>query len=702
MRRWLAPSFAAAVTAVLLIALIPLERVPAPLLRWIAGAEGSTALMLYGGLRVELAVDAPLGAERPIAARLEGAGFEIRGIIPGRIAADLAVTGDRDTGDSSLAPVGPAPGVVLDDRLLASGVFWPYEIAVVELPPDFSEQTTPWLARESALVTTPLQGSDIDAVRHDNGAIAVALTRPTAASSLQSDGRRRAPAVITRDLHNVVVIHALGAVSKDELYFDRVGDYPIGRIAGLVEPAVSLTGVDFLEPSATVAQAERARQLLAALIALLVFAAIAVAWRRPQLRSLIARDHDSGGRLRVAGATGVALAVIAIGLAGGETGPFMAAVEAGLLGDTNATTRLDLGFAAVMAGFVAALIATLLRPTWRRQLVCDGDAGRRVLRRGFAGAAIAGALLLAAPLCSETLNLLYRAWPTGEAIAYAAMALAFVAAVFAVGARALGGPYLIAGLAVLATSAAAFGRHLSRLLEAGAIDGGTIGVLAFSLAVIAATTAALVSRRFGDRAASLRAPIGGVMPVAVGVGFALLIVVHYLWGWASLWRDLGIRLAIAMPLVIAAALFELRIRRGLGGARVARLAGQSCRGELAAVAVSVAFFTGLIALETLAAHLGVPAFAVLTALATAGLLDLAAELRARWRRPTLRPVWHIHQPQLAGLVERALTGGGIAVHMRAQYLRTCLGIFGAFIPITALVDRDRADEARHLIRSVLG
>jgi hypothetical protein len=81
---------------------------------------------------------------------------------------------------------------------------------------------------------------------------------------------------------------------------------------------------------------------------------------------------------------------------------------------------------------------------------------------------------------------------------------------------------------------------------------------------------------------------------------------------------------------------------------------------------------------------------------------MAVELRARWRRPTLAPAWSLHQPQLAGLVERALESRGLHCHMRARHLRTLLGIFGAFVPITAMVDRDRIDEAREVIASALG
>jgi hypothetical protein len=222
-----------------------------------------------------------------------------------------------------------------------------------------------------------------------------------------------------------------------------------------------------------------------------------------------------------------------------------------------------------------------------------------------------------------------------------------------------------------------------------------LAVVVALLAVVCAATVALLTRPMGRDGIGLRAPLGGILPVSIGVGVAALF--SGLAGELPLGERVTIQVAVAIPIGLAAALFELRIRRGLGGARVA--GGDR---STAVIAVSLGFIAVILAVEGVARHLYLATFAVLAALTCAALLDLFGELRARWRRPTLTAAWNLHQPQLAGLVERALESRGLGCHMRARHLRTCLGIFGAFVPITALVDRERVGDAREIIESVLG
>jgi hypothetical protein len=63
-------------------------------------------------------------------------------------------------------------------------------------------------------------------------------------------------------------------------------------------------------------------------------------------------------------------------------------------------------------------------------------------------------------------------------------------------------------------------------------------------------------------------------------------------------------------------------------------------------------------------------------------------------------VWPLHAPLLADFVRDRLTAACIPHHLQAARLRTLLGFFGPFAPITVLVPSDRAADAERQIREL--
>jgi hypothetical protein len=674
MRRLLPPLAAALIAAVVTLALAAPSRLPVSLLRLLSDAPGdssSSAVMVEGGAELNLSVSH--GDPGEVAERLERVGFEIAGIDGVEIRAYLP-------GSDSPYP-----------RLESSGVYWPLQVAAID--------------RDSRVRNGTYTSVDIAEVRRVAGAVAIKFEYASVGAAL--DRLARTPNVSIalaedRGRSWLVSIAEPGVIDGETLRFDLLRPWVLDSYPNAIYPsrdgALRVLETTPIAPSVSRSDTWIARAILAALSGLAAFALFAAIARRRPLRELVARDDDGAGRIKIVAAALVTAAVVAVGLLRGEAGPFMGSIHAGLIGAGGDTAALDLGYFVAICGFVAALILTLALPRWRSDLIGDGARGARLVRRGLVMTAIAGLLLIAEPF-ADSLGLVLGGWSAPDAAMFAFTALALAAVVFATATRALGGPQVAVALAVLAPAWIAFAQKLVEAQDSGAVGGGRIALVAVAIVAVCGATAAVVSRRDGSRETSLRAPVGGMMPLSIGVGIAVVFAVWT--GHLPFATHAGVALAVAIPLTIAAALFELRIRRGLGDAQVSSLAGAPRRGEITAVAVSSAFIAAVLIVEVGARHLELPAFAVLSALSCAALMDLWAELRARWRRPTLTSVWTIHQPQLAGLVERALESRGLSCHMRAQMLRSCLGIAGAFIPITAMVDRARVDEAREIIGSLL-
>jgi hypothetical protein len=87
--------------------------------------------------------------------------------------------------------------------------------------------------------------------------------------------------------------------------------------------------------------------------------------------------------------------------------------------------------------------------------------------------------------------------------------------------------------------------------------------------------------------------------------------------------------------------------------------------------------------------------------ATALVLDLVAELRARRALPDLVPVWPEHRPYAVAAAREALAAAGIPVHVRAENVRRMLQFGGPFAPMDLLVRRADAERAAEILGAVL-
>jgi hypothetical protein len=669
MRRWLPPLFAAAVAATLALMLFGPRSVPADLLRLFADdpiKRASTATLIDGAYEIELRV--VHGDSRFIAGRLALAGFEVVEVGVERITARLR------------APEG------VQAALAATGVLWPFTLRVGDrvLGPD-------------GVVEVRRDGRSLTLVPADPNGVKRWIAAPFAGRGMLTVRPRGAPIRIHNRPDEWYATACEGAFEDGVIALRDCDATWISQLPASFRPArdgaVRRESLERIEPAVTEADIWSARALLAGAAGGLAFALFSLALGRRRLADVVARDEQAGSRAGVVGALMLTAVVLGAASLRGESAPFIGSLHAGLLGmSLDGTSPLDLGYFAVVAGFAAALLATLARPSWRRDLICDRAAGARLLRRGAVFTGLAAAALFAAPLIDGHVDVVLPGWTAGNTAVYSAVALGSLALVLAVGSRALGGMWLCAALAVLLPAFARFGGRL--------VDGSS-GVAAFVvlLAAVCAATIALLTRPMGRGPAALRAPVGGILPVSIGAGVAAVFA--GLAGELPIAERMSIQYTVAIPLALAAALFELRVRRGLGGVRVSS-ATRDASGARSVIAVSLVFIAIILAVEGLSRHLYLATFAVLAALTCAAFLDMAVELRTRWRRPTLAPAWSLHQPQLAGLVERALESRGLHCHMRARHLRTLLGIFGAFVPITAMVDRDRIDEAREVIASALG
>jgi hypothetical protein len=242
------------------------------------------------------------------------------------------------------------------------------------------------------------------------------------------------------------------------------------------------------------------------------------------------------------------------------------------------------------------------------------------------------------------------------------------------------------------------------------IDAGARGAFAVAaFAVIAVVLAAVLRWQIGrERAAQVPLPAGGYVALTGGAG--LLLILGAMQG-IGMYPALFVRewsaevqhwLALELPLAaigaaVCAALFA---RPGAWRAVLARagLAPVDTATCVRATAASVLALVTVATLSGIAAHAVSPARLLvgpLSLLAIATGLDLYDELRDR--RAGLVPVWPLHAPLLADIVRARLTAANIPHHLQAARLRTLLGFFGPFVPITVLVPADRAADAEHQI-----
>lgn len=692
-RRWLTPAILGAVAAVAMIALVKPNRLPTQVVGLVSGERGASAVMIEGGTRLELDV-VTSGDQRDASVRLvkgfeervfEDFGvkqFHVRYASPERLIVELP---------------GDDRGFIAEMLLEREGLWRPFSLAVTSASELGDE--------DAKLGEVRVKNLDITAARYDMATdeLSVELTDEAAArlaaelskggSVALVDGAVRGGRTLERE--KVAALGTLDghtATLAGDIF--KVKEVVRALARGPGDLLVDIASIQVVGPTLSTAQAWIARGLFALFVGLLVFAIAGVAARRMSpLDPLVDPDRRSRRRRGIFAATSLAAVAIGLGLAS-TRGPFVGAAATILQGPWAEGTTIGVGFAIFAAGFLLALAASVAVRPWRRDLICDP--GRRFLLRGeLMAVSVAVALGIAAAFDAHSNVLIAPASP-GDAIDYLVRAMLLASVIWLIGARALGGSWLCLTGACAAIACLLLAASLS-LEQRYGLDGIWIAAAVVLMAAVAALTAVLLSRPTGETTARVRAPLGGIAPLIIAVVIAeVLDYTHVL---ADDHAPLTTA-AIAVPLALLLG-WLARSRFSLGSARVAR--GEADRRAVAsAVALTGLWLGALIAADAVAIPRLGRSIAILAAVATAVVMDLVAELRARRRRPGLAAAWNLHHPQLVGLVERALDGQAVDVFMRARYLRSCLGILGVFVPITVMVDRDRVDEARGLIASTLG
>ncbi len=342
--------------------------------------------------------------------------------------------------------------------------------------------------------------------------------------------------------------------------------------------------------------------------------------------------------------------------------------------DTN-TSIFSLGVIIFVVGFLVAYLTGLARRNSRREL-CLSTSGA-FAKRGLIATAVIAALAIVAVINDGYINFLadHVTGPIGAV--YVAASVVGIAILVMIGRRAFGGPGVNLAVGFFAVIAVYAGKRLVDSQATPAFGGGTLLLVLLFGAALAAMTWRVLLVRSGPVAARVAAPLGGIFPLLLAIT-ALNVLTGNLAGDSSypFWYAFVVIAAIALPAAMLFARVELSALRDLSSARVS--SEQRPRsGEWMAIIISLGFLAVAVAFEALGAAYELTIFVPGTIVLTACVLDIVAEARALWRNPTIKAAFLIHQAQLAPLVAHALDSQGIGVHLRAQYLRRCLGILGA-------------------------
>lgn len=730
-RWWLAPLAISLAAAMAIVALVAPTQLPARVVALIGGERGTTAMMIEGGLRIELEVHTrspdidPGEAAARMAKSLDERGFAVSFVSDERIIAEHPggaaeyVRAIRALADTELAaPVRVAAirGSSSDLAELAtaldldvSAVGKPGALgAIKELAGHRGLEIDRSGDRFYAFERAALDGVEITEISRAPGGVQVRLSPGTKSRLRKEAGSGAQLALVVTDpyrfthLNKILGTAPLAYSNPGGPVFaiDRHGQELIDQLVDHPAPGAGaqlvLVSEQLIGPSLSAAQTWAARALFGMLVGLVAFGLAALAGRRARaLEPLVERARDRRGRGRVAGAAALTASIVGLALIYLDGGPFISPIEPMLLGAVNDTPLFALGYSIMGAGFMLAFVLTAAVRPWRRDLIGDSRGGRRLVVRSLALSLLLGIALVGAVFFFPEIELLLFSSPALESAGFAAAAIGALALVLLLGSRALGGPWLLGSLAVLATTS------VTGSLSMIGKSSGQVTAVIIAAAAIGGASWVLLSRRFGSPSAPVRAPSGGLLPLVIAGGIGGAISEHMITSTEiSAAASFGLHAAIAAPLVLVAVLLERRFARGLGGARAVGI--DRDRGARRALLLSLGFFAAVLAIDSLARGAYLATFAILAVLWAAAAMDLVVEVKARWRRPGLRPAWNLHQPQLAGLVERALDSQGFDVLVRAQYLRTALGIFGAFVPMTVMVDGDRIDEARQTIAALLG
>jgi preprotein translocase subunit SecY len=169
---------------------------------------------------------------------------------------------------------------------------------------------------------------------------------------------------------------------------------------------------------------------------------------------------------------------------------------------------------------------------------------------------------------------------------------------------------------------------------------------------------------------------------------------------AALVAAVGIALSIAFnhPANVAA----MRARLGGEGAGAQALEAEAKADLRRAIGRTLVFLGAVLALGEVVRRVAVERVnPSLLVLGTAVILDIRADYFARLRSPELVSVWPEHRPYAVDVALRALAAEGIWAHAQSVHGRTMLQLFGPFAPIEIMVQRDREEDARRVLRRAL-
>ena len=489
---------------------------------------------------------------------------------------------------------------------------------------------------------------------------------------------------------------------------------------------VSATGV---EPVLSGPEVVAARALFAFPFALFTFLiAFAIARFAPRIDPAVFRSSRregtaSGWWLRLlvtlAGAAAAALSIM-VPLPG-----INAAAFEQIGADSGQFSIFAFGLRPMLTAFVLVEVVALLVPRWRR-LRISGAAGRSRL----AAATVILTLILAgmqawflvtwlasmgdmpgtvALLATDAL------WPRATvflSLICGTLLLILLAAF--VSRRGFGNGYVVVILGGMAHEAYLLGKNY---LAVG-LSATTLGWLAlFTAAVVGATSLVLRLRvRGGESRLRLQLPTCGFVPLSWTVGLfalvGLLATMHLelplTWllrpdGSMSPWLFLGVAALLAVGFSL---LFSLPVRFE----SIVTLVSPKPAPRYSSKVFWAATLASMVILVAMAGlylfgqgKLPEAAPDVLwLAIATAGIMDIIADARARHRNSSLVAVWPIHRVQLTDVVIDALANRGIDAHAQGLYFRKLFYLFAPFVPILIMVAEDRAEEARSCLASMLG
>lgn len=396
-----------------------------------------------------------------------------------------------------------------------------------------------------------------------------------------------------------------------------------------------------------------------------------------------------------------------------------------LVGETTGFSWVALGLMPLLSAYFLVEFVVWVVPRWRH-LRIGGPAGRAKLRKAVVLvtmlAAAVQALGIAYWLETATWELALDAYGAGFRMTVIACLLAgfggLIALVRWVDARGLGqGLAVVTAAGILALIPAlvdAFAKHA----RGGQVSWEAGASLLLVYAGVAAATVAMLNahrwlpRLLGKGHRSLRLPAAGLVPLddagVLVAWFGLLSFTTIDIYWLTnrlvptdpLHDALGIGLLVGLAFVYSWA-FN---RPG----RVAALTGGNARDLRrplwVAAALSAIWLLGL----ALAQRLTISIFDVSAILSVTSVVwlaaigcDLAAELVARRRHPTLVRVWPLHRVYAAGPALNALESAGIPALARGLHLRQLMHFFGPAFPIELMVPEDQAAAAIATLEAAL-